>query len=96
MALKLYMDHHVPRAITSGLRTRGVDILTAYEDEASTVADSQLLDRATALDRVLFTRNDDLLTEARQRQQDGQYFKGISFMRINVGYLSGNVSMIWN
>ncbi len=29
MALKLYMDHHVPRAITNGLRMRGVDVLTA-------------------------------------------------------------------
>ncbi len=26
------MDHHVSRAITNGLRLRGVDVLTAYED----------------------------------------------------------------
>jgi len=32
MSLALYMDHHVPRTITQGLRARGVDILTAYED----------------------------------------------------------------
>lgn len=64
MPLKLYMDHHVPRAITSGLRALNVDVLTAYEDESSTVTDPQLLDRATVLDRVLFTRDDDLLAEA--------------------------------
>jgi hypothetical protein len=29
MALRLYMDHHVPRAITNGLRLRGQDVLTA-------------------------------------------------------------------
>ena len=34
MAIALYMDHHVPRAITHGLRLRGVDVLTAFEDEA--------------------------------------------------------------
>ena len=28
----LYMDHHVPRVITIGLRMRQVDVLTAYED----------------------------------------------------------------
>jgi len=28
MGLKLYMDQHVPRSITSGLRLRGVDVLT--------------------------------------------------------------------
>ena len=31
MSLAFYMDHHVPRAITVGLRLRGVDVLTAYE-----------------------------------------------------------------
>ena len=35
MAIALYMDHHVPRAITMGLRLRGVDVLTAYEDGAN-------------------------------------------------------------
>ena len=32
MTLRLYMDHHVPAAITDGLRSRGVDVLTAFED----------------------------------------------------------------
>jgi len=30
MAITLYMNHHVPRAITVGLRLRGVDVMTAY------------------------------------------------------------------
>ena len=29
MATALYMDHHVPRAITMGLRLRGIDVITA-------------------------------------------------------------------
>lgn len=33
------MDHHVPRAITNGLRLRGVDVLTAHEDGASELRD---------------------------------------------------------
>ncbi len=61
------MDHHVPRAITNGLRLRGVDVLTAHEDKASRLRDPALLDRATELERVLFTQDDDLLTEATQR-----------------------------
>jgi len=32
MTIKLDTDHHVPRAITVGLRIRGVDVITAYED----------------------------------------------------------------
>ena len=58
------MDHHVPRAITTGLRLRGVDVLTAYEDGASELPDPALLDRASELGRVLFTQDDDLLAEA--------------------------------
>jgi len=32
MAIALYMNQHVPRAITLGLRLREVDVLTAYEE----------------------------------------------------------------
>ena len=31
MSIALYMDHHVPRAITLGLHLREVDVLTAQE-----------------------------------------------------------------
>jgi hypothetical protein len=43
-----YMDHHVPRAITAGLRLRRVDVLTAGEDRAAELDDPDLLDRAGA------------------------------------------------
>jgi hypothetical protein len=40
MPVALYMDVHVPRAVTNGLRQRGVDVITAQEDEAATLDDS--------------------------------------------------------
>jgi predicted nuclease of predicted toxin-antitoxin system len=58
------MDVHVPAAITDGLRLRGVDVLTAQEDGTGEFFDSDLLDRATALGRVLFTQDKGLLREA--------------------------------
>lgn len=64
MPVALYMDQHIPRAITVGLRLRNIDVLTAYEDGASDFDDPALLDRATVLGRVLFTLDDDLLVEA--------------------------------
>ncbi len=70
MAVSLYMDHHVPRSITVGLRLREVDVTTAFEDEASQMSDSDLLDRAGELARELFTRDDDLLAEAVKRQNN--------------------------
>ena len=88
MAIALYMDQHVPRAITVGLRLRGVDVLTAYEDGASEKDDPQLLDRADELERVLFTQDDDFLAEATRRQKGEIFFRGVIYahqLRISVG-----------
>jgi Domain of unknown function (DUF5615) len=71
------MDVHVPRAITQGLRPRDVDVLTAQEDGARQLCEAELLDRASALGRVLFTRDVDLLAEARRRQGAGHPFGGV-------------------
>jgi hypothetical protein len=32
MTIALYMDVHVPQAITEQLRRQGIDVLTAFED----------------------------------------------------------------
>lgn len=88
MPLRLYMDQHVPRAITAQLRARNVDAVTAYEDGTSALDDPLLLERATALGRVLFTRDDDLLAEAALRQQTGQAFYGVIYahqLRVTIG-----------
>ena len=39
------MDVHVPSAITIALRVRGVDVLTAQEDNSQELEDAALLDR---------------------------------------------------
>ena len=88
MAIALYMDHHVPRAITVGLRLCGVDVMTAYEDGADEKDDPQVLERANELERVLFTQDDDFLAEATRRQKSGIFFRGIIYahqLRISVG-----------
>ncbi len=81
MSLKLYMDVHVHRAITVGLRQRGVDVLTAQEDGSDRFDDRALLNRATAIGRVLFTQDEDFLSEAADRQQRGESFVGVIFGR---------------
>lgn len=43
MPIAFYMDQHVPRAITVGLRLRGVEVLTAYEDGTNELAESLLV-----------------------------------------------------
>lgn len=82
MTVALYMDVHVHKAITIGLRLRGVDVLTAQEDDAKLLSDPDLLSRATTLRRVLFTYDDDLLREATHRQVEGIGFAGIVYIHL--------------
>lgn len=97
MTLLLYMDVHVPRAISEQLRARGVDVLTAQTDGADRLPDDELLDRATALVRVLFSRDDDLLREAAQRQRAGIEFAGLVFarqLRVSIGRCVADLEII--
>ncbi len=79
MALKYYMDVHIPVAITEGLRRRCVDVLTSQEDGTRTLDDEKLLQRATDLGRLLFSQDEDLLPIASHWQRDGHLFKGLVF-----------------
>lgn len=82
--LRLYMDHHVHAGITRALRARGVDVLTAHEDNHHQVDDATLLDRAHALGRVLFSQDEDLLREAAVRQAQGVPFAGVIYTQQSV------------
>lgn len=81
MSLALYMDENVHGAITNGLRQRQVDVLTVQEDNRTGIADPEVLDRATELQRVLFSQDDDLLAEAKFRQMSAVTFPGVVFAR---------------
>lgn len=97
MPLALYLDQHVPRAIAAGLRLRGVDVLTAFEDGADTLEDPDLLDRASALGRVLFSQDDDLLIEATRRQTAGIAFGGVVYahqLRVSIGACVQDLAVI--
>jgi hypothetical protein len=97
MPLALCMDQHISHAITAGLRQRGFDVLTAYDDGADQLPDDLLLERATALGRILFSQDQDLLIEARQRQYAGQAFGGIIYahqLRISVGQCIDDLELI--
>ena len=81
MPIGIYADVHVPRAITIGLRTRDVRVVTAQEDGKATLPDPALLDRATFLGMILYTCDDDLLIEANRRIKSGEQFTGVVFSR---------------
>jgi hypothetical protein len=79
MPVPLHMDVHVPQAITDQLRRRGVDVLTAAEDDATHTPDDQLLERVRSLGRVLFTQDIRFKALAEDWQRQGRPFAGLVF-----------------
>lgn len=97
MAVSLYMDHHVPKAITIGLRLRGINVVTAHEDGADQLDDDLLLKRAHKLKRALFTQDDDLLEEAVKCQREGSPFSGVIYghqLRVTIGVCIQNLEIV--
>jgi len=78
MSVPLYMDVHIHSAVTATLWQRGVDVVTAQEDNGDSLSDPDLLDRATSFGRVLVSEDEDLLVEAGRRQQSGESFAGLA------------------
>lgn len=95
MTAPLYMDVHVPQAITDQLRRRGVDVLTAIEDGFAEAPDEELLERAKELASVVFTQDIRFKALAEDWQRNGRSFAGLLF-----GHHSGrpldSMSRIWN
>ena len=69
MSLILYMDEHIDSAITDGLPRRNIDVITVQDEHREGAPDDVVLDRATELERVLFSRDSDLLREGVMRQR---------------------------
>ncbi|NCJ06226.1 hypothetical protein GS597_06780 [Synechococcales cyanobacterium C] len=87
MAIALYMDVHIPQAISDQLRRCGVDVLTAIDDETNQLSDDRLLERATQLNRVLFTQDIRFRALAESWQREGKPFAGLIFGH----HLSGTI-----
>ena len=99
MPFALYMDVHAPWAITDGLRRRAVDVLTAPQDGAAEADDESLLSRATLLDRLLFTQDEDLLMIAASWQTAGRDFPAVIFcpqLRLGIGDIIEDLELIAN
>lgn len=75
----LYLDVHVPAAIATQLRSRGVDLITAQDDSTTKLPDEALLRRSTALGRLLFTQDIRFKALAEDWQRKGTHFAGLVF-----------------
>ncbi|HXB74483.1 MAG TPA: DUF5615 family PIN-like protein [Candidatus Acidoferrales bacterium] len=91
------MEVHVRRAVTTALRLRSIDVLTAQEDGSAELADDVLLERATELGRVLVSQDEDLLHEGARWLSEGKDFSGIIYshqLRIMIGQMVDDLEMI--
>lgn len=79
MGVALYMDAHVPRAVTEQLRSRGVDVVAATEEGTNRLPDDQLLETASVQGRVMFTHDHRFRAMAGQWQRQGRQFAGLAF-----------------
>lgn len=80
MPLGFYVDEHVSGAITLSLRKRGVNVLTAQDDGFDGRPDEKILDRATNLDRLVVTHDDDYLAIAADRDARGIPYSGVVYL----------------
>ena len=79
MAVQLYLDVHVDKAIHDQLRLRGVDVLRAQDNDAAEMADEELLQHATNLGRIIFTQDIRFRAMAEDWQRQGKAFSGLAF-----------------
>jgi Domain of unknown function (DUF5615) len=97
VSISYYMDHHVPAAVTAGLRRLGVDVLTAFEDGWAEAEDEALLARAHDLGRTVYTQDDDFLAIAHEWLIAGRESAGVVFaaqMGITVGQAIRDLELI--
>jgi hypothetical protein len=87
MPVPLYTDIHVSQVVVDQLRERGVDVLTAFNDGGLQRADGEILERARALGRVIFTHDVELKQAAETWQAEGRLFAGVLFGMV----LQGNI-----
>ena len=59
--IKFYMDEHVAKSVTEGLRRRGVDVVTVQELGLHAADDRRHLERAVQEGRVVVTQDTDFL-----------------------------------
>jgi len=88
MAISYYFDAPVHRAIKIGLQLRGVEVLTAQDDQNSSASDEIILSRSVQLNRPLVTTDHDFLVLAKNSVDQGENFVGIFFLspKISIGY----------
>jgi hypothetical protein len=79
MPSALYMNVHLPIALTEALLHRGLDNLTSQDDGRATSDDKRLLARAADPGHILLSKDQDFLRTAATWQQQSRPSPGVLF-----------------
>src|SRR5215210_7013320 len=79
MDVRLYMDVHIPMAITRQLRLRGVDVFAATEEGTNKLSDEALLKLASEQNCTIFTHDIRFRVLAESWQRTGRAFAGLIY-----------------
>lgn len=77
--IRYFFDEHLPNAAARGLRSRGIDVLTAAEAGRLRYPDEEQLRFATADNRAMATFDADFLALASEFLTNGESFAGVAF-----------------
>jgi len=97
MTVGLYMDVHIPKIITTELRLRNIDVITAQEDHHDEIDDNELLNRSSVLKRPLVTCDKDLLIISSILVKKKINFSGIIFshpLQMTIGQIINDLEII--
>ena len=75
--IQFHLDEHIPPAIASALRRRGIEVTTASEAHLLGTTDEAHLQFAQQTGRVIVTNDDDYL----RLHADGRSHAGIAFLQ---------------
>lgn len=75
--IRLYVDEQVRISVINALRNRGIDCLWAVDDGYDSTDDELILQRATSLDRVVYTYDNDFHQIAHRWLRQGRDFSGV-------------------
>jgi predicted nuclease of predicted toxin-antitoxin system len=99
MPVAFYMDENIDNRITRELRRKEADVLTTQEDGYTRTPDTEILDRASSLARVLVTYDHHFVIEARRRLDNRIHFYGIVYItddKTPIGKLIEDLELIAN
>jgi predicted nuclease of predicted toxin-antitoxin system len=86
--LKIYTDENVDVRVAEGLRRRGVEAVSIYDEGKQGMGDDAQLAYARTLGSVIFTHDPDLIEVATEVNRRGEAHQGVIFVemhRLRVG-----------